>query len=96
MTHQNIGPPAYLIVFAGLIALTGATIGLSYVDLGAWHGTVGLAIASSKATLVVLFFMHALYSPRLIWLVALAGIFWLGILLGLTLSDYSSRGWSVY
>src|SRR5262249_22281960 len=48
----------------------------------------------AKALLVVLFFMHAWQSTRLVWLVGFAGLTWLAILLGLTLTDYLSRGWS--
>ena len=87
-------PRTYVLVFLALLALTAATIGLCYVDLGAWHSTVGLAIAASKAVLIVLFFMHVLHGKRLIWMVALSGLFWLGILMALTLTDYASRSWS--
>jgi cytochrome c oxidase subunit 4 len=41
----------------------------------------------------VMFFMHVRYSTRLIPLVAACGIFWLLILLGITMSDYLTRGW---
>jgi cytochrome c oxidase subunit IV len=81
----------YYLIFAALIALTLLTVGLSYVELGAFHLIVGLAIASTKAVLVILFFMHLLYSNRLSWTMFLSGLFWLGILLVLTLSDYLSR-----
>jgi cytochrome c oxidase subunit 4 len=56
------------------------------------HIVAGLIIAVCKASLVVLFFMHALISPRLTWLVILVACFWLGLLFVLTLSDYFSRG----
>ena len=87
------GAGPYFVVFAGLIALTAATVGLSYVELGAWHTPVGLGIATLKALLVILFFMHVIRSTRLTWIVALSGAAWLAILLGLTLTDYLSRGW---
>jgi cytochrome c oxidase subunit 4 len=93
MTQHKVTPTTYVIVFVALILLTGATVGLSYVDLGVFHTFVGLAIASAKAVLIVLFFMHVLYSSRLTWLVALSGLAWLTILLGLTLTDYLSRSW---
>jgi cytochrome c oxidase subunit 4 len=83
----------YLLVFAGLLALTGLTLALSGVELGAWHTAVGLTIATTKALLVILFFMHVLYSSRLTWVVALSSLFWLGILLVYTLTDYMSRDW---
>ena len=81
----------YIAVFAGLILLTGATVGLSYLELGIWHAPVGLAIASAKALLVILFFMHVLHSSKLTWIVVLSAAFWLAILMSLTLTDFASR-----
>jgi cytochrome c oxidase subunit 4 len=52
---------------------------------------VGLAIAATKAALIVLFFMHALRGSRLTWLVIGATLLFLSILLLLTLTDYLSR-----
>ena len=57
---------------------------------GGWHIFVGLVIALCKATLVILFFMHALISPRLTWSVIVVTAFWVGILLVMTLNDYFS------
>ena len=91
MTKHVTSETTYYLIFAALIALTLLTVGLSYVELGAFHLIVGLAIASTKAVLVILFFMHLLYSSRLSWTMFLSGLFWLGILLVLTLSDYLSR-----
>lgn len=81
----------YYGIFSALIALTLLTVGVSFLELGAWHTTVGVLIGAVKATLVVLFFMHLLHSPRASWLAALAGLFWFGILMVLTLSDYLTR-----
>ena len=86
----------YYGIFAALIALTALTVGVSFLDLGAWHTAIGLTIAAAKAILVALFFMHLLSSPRLTWLIAAAGLFWLMILIGLTLSDYLTRHWLTY
>jgi cytochrome c oxidase subunit IV len=86
-------PRNYVLVFFALLALTGATVGLAYMDLGAWHSTIGLTIAATKGLLIVLFFMHLLRSKSLIWVIALSGLFWLGILLILTLTDYATRSW---
>ena len=89
----RITPRTYWTVFAALIALTLLTVGLSFVELGVWHSIVGLAIATAKALLVALFFMHVLYSSRLTWIMVGAGAFWLGIRLVLTLTDYLTRPW---
>ncbi len=81
-------------IFAALIALTVLTVGLSTVPLApAWHLVLGLAIASAKAMLVVMIFMHVYYSTRLTWVVALGSLLWLFILIGYTMTDYLSRGW---
>ncbi len=58
---------------------------------GALNTVVALAIACTKATLVVLFFMHVKYSTRLTWAVVLGSVFWLFILLALTFNDYLTR-----
>lgn len=76
---------------------TALTVLAAFADLDKlFHGAntvVALTIAVAKATLVVLYFMHVRYSTRLIWVVVVAGFFWLGILFVLTMSDYLSRGW---
>lgn len=78
-------------VFAALVALTALTIGLSFFDLGRAHIPLGLTIAALKAALVALYFMELIESPRLYSLAVVAGVCWLAILLGLTLSDYVTR-----
>jgi len=81
----------YLTIILTLMALTGITVWAAFVDLGRFNIVVALAIATCKATLVVLFFMHAKYSSKRTQLVIVAGIFWLAILLLMTMSDYISR-----
>ena len=71
--------------------LTAATVAAAYVNLGQFNIVVALAIATLKATLVVLYFMHARYSPKRTQLVIICAVFWLAIMLALTLSDYSTR-----
>jgi cytochrome c oxidase subunit 4 len=84
----------YFGVFAALLGLTALTTGIAFVDLGRIGNiSVALTIAVIKAMLVMLYFMHLRYSSRLTILFASAGVFWLGIMLALTLSDYISRGW---
>jgi len=83
----------YVAVFVTLLVMTAATTAISGIDLGPWNTVVALGIAVFKASLVVLFFMHARYSPRLTHMVILAGVFWLALLLLITFSDFASRGW---
>lgn len=93
MSESVLRPRSLVLVFAALIGLTIVTVGASYLDLGAWHATVGLAIAVAKAVLIGLFFMHVWQSRRFTWVVAVAGVFWLGLLMGLTLTDVLTRGY---
>ena len=83
----------YYAVFAALIIGTALTVAVAFVDLGALNNVVMLGIAITKATLVVLYFLHVRWSSRLTWVVAASGFFWLLILFGLTMQDYFTRGW---
>ncbi len=78
------------------MALTGITVAVAYVDLGAMNAVVAIVIACFKAMIVVLYFMHVKYSSRLIKLTVIAGLYWMIILLGLTLGDYLTRGWGTF
>jgi cytochrome c oxidase subunit 4 len=71
--------------------LTLTTVLVAFAPLGAWHTTVALTIAVIKASLIVLFFMHAVESSRLTWMVIVAAVLWLAIMLGGTFSDYLTR-----
>ena len=82
----------YLLVFLALMVLTAVTVWAAFIDLGPLNDLVAMAIACSKATLVVLWFMHVKGSSRMSKLTVVAGFFWLAILIGITLSDYFSRG----
>lgn len=83
----------YVGIFLTLMALTTITIVVAYINVGPWNKIVALGIASFKATLVVLYFMHVRYSARLIWVILASALFWMGILFALTFSDYWTRGW---
>lgn len=81
----------YFVIYFALIVLTLLTCGLSFVSHFACHTSVGLAIASTKVVLILLFFMHLLHSSRLTWLALSAGLLWLALLIGLTMTDYLTR-----
>ncbi|MDZ4817969.1 MAG: cytochrome C oxidase subunit IV family protein [Planctomycetota bacterium] len=83
----------YTIIFAILLALMGATIFASFHHIGRFNLALTMLIATIKAVLVVLFFMHVWDSPRLTWLTAGGSVVWLLILLGLTFTDYGTRDW---
>ena len=83
----------YFNIFGVLLFLTLITTAVAFIDLGRWNTVVALTIAVGKALLVALYFMHVRYSSRLTWVVLAGGLFWLGIMIGLTMSDYLSRHW---
>ncbi|HEY3124588.1 MAG TPA: cytochrome C oxidase subunit IV family protein [Thermoanaerobaculia bacterium] len=93
MSEHVVPVKIYVAVFVTLLVMTAATTAISGINLGPWNTVVALGIAVFKASLVVLFFMHARYSPRLTHMVILAGLFWLALLLLITFSDFASRGW---
>ena len=82
-------------VFNGLVLLgfLALTIGAAYVNLGPLNTIVAMSISAAKAALIILFFMHMRYGKPVMWLFVAAGLFWLGIMLALAMSDYMSRGW---
>ena len=83
----------YFGVFAALMIFTAITVAVAYVNLGQMNKVVALGIASTKATLVVLYFMHVRHASQLAKLIVVSGLFFLAILLGLTMADYGSRDW---
>lgn len=83
----------YLTIFGALMVGTILTVVVAKFDLGPLNNIVMLSVASAKALLVVLYFMHVRWSSRLTWVVASSGFLWLLILFGLTMADYMSRGW---
>ncbi len=81
----------YVMVTVALFILLGVTVGAAYINLGALNTPVAMLISLSKATLIVLFFMHVRGANPLIQVFVLVGFFWLGIMLTLTLSDFLTR-----
>jgi len=90
-THSHPTPGLYLVILLALVAGTCLTWGIAFVDLGKWNPVVALTIAVIKAVLVVLFFMHVYYSSKLTKLTISAGVFWLLIMITMSLSDYMTR-----
>jgi cytochrome c oxidase subunit 4 len=93
----HISPKStYYAIFGALMVLTAVTVAVAFVNLGSFNFPVALAIAITKATLVILFFMHVKYSSQLTKLFVGMAFFFLAILFVLTMSDYLSRGLSTY
>jgi cytochrome c oxidase subunit 4 len=96
MIHHIVPTRVYYTIFGVLMLCTFLTVRIAFIDLGPLNIVAALGIAVLKAALVVLFFMHAKYSSKLTWAVVLGSIFWLGIMLTLTMSDYLTRAWRTY
>lgn len=94
MSEHVMPKKMYFFVFAALIALTLITTVVATFNLGPLNIVAALLIALCKASLVVLFFMHLKWSTRLTRIVAVAALFWLVLLIALTLSDYTTRPWT--
>ena len=94
---SHIAPKSmYYAIFGTLMVLTAVTVFAAFTDLGVLNFPVAISIAITKATLVILFFMHAKYSSRLTKLFVGMSFFFLIILFSLTLTDYTSRGLKTY
>jgi len=89
-----VSPKIYVTIWLILLAFTGLTVWAAFQNFGVGNPIIALAIAVTKATLVVLFFMHVKYSPKVIALVIGCGLFFLCILMVLTTADYISRAWT--
>jgi len=72
-TGQTVSPKIYVLVFGALLGLRLITLGVAFVDLGLLNMVVALAIATTKALLIALYFMHLRYSDRVTWVVAARG-----------------------
>ena len=93
--HHVAPTRLYYMIFLALIVGTVLTVIAAAFDLGPLNNIVMLTIACTKATLVILYFMHVRWGTRLTWVVAASGFFWLLIMVTFTMTDYMSRGWLV-
>ncbi len=98
--HEHMTIPKYLGIFGILIVGTiltyyAATVDMDHIFPGA-NTLVALVIAFTKMTFVMLFFMHVYWSPRMIWLAAVASFFWLAIMFAYTMQDYMTRTAGVF
>ena len=91
MSEHIVSPKIYVAVFLALMVGTATTVWAAFQNFGPFNIVIALGIATMKATLVVLYFMHARYSSKRTQLVIVCAVFWLAIMLALTLSDYQTR-----
>ena len=94
--HAHPTVKTFIAVWAALLVLTALTVFVATLDLGPFNAIVALTIATVKALLVMLFFMELRYSTALTKVAVISAVFFLFLLVGLTLSDYLTRGWSAY
>src|SRR5215207_7690993 len=94
MSEHIVPVKIYVTIFLVLLVGTALTVWAAFVSFpGPLNNIVAMTIATTKATFVVLYFMHVRYSTRLIWVILAAALFWMAILFAFTLSDYWTRGW---
>lgn len=79
------------LVLGALLVLTGVTVGASYVDMGWGNVWIALFIASCKATLVLVIFMHMKFEGRALVISFLSTIFFLAIMISFTFWDVAFR-----
>jgi cytochrome c oxidase subunit 4 len=92
--HEHVVPmKIYTAIFVSLLLLTLVTLDIAFYNFGMLNVGIALAVATTKATLVILYFMHVRYAPPLTAVFAGVGFFYLAILLFFTLSDFLTRGW---
>jgi cytochrome c oxidase subunit 4 len=91
VSEHIVSPKVYLAIFAALMIGTALTVWAAFQNFGKFNIVIALVIATIKASLVVLYFMHARYSPKRTQLVIVCSVFWLAIMLALTLTDYDTR-----
>jgi cytochrome c oxidase subunit IV len=101
MSEHIVPVRVYLTIFVVLLVGTGLTVFAAFHDFTyhafgkeiALNAVIALTIAVTKATFVVLYFMHVRYSSRLVWMIGTSALFWMAIMFSLTLADYWTRGW---
>ena len=95
--HHIVTPLQYAMVFGALLLGTLITVLAAKVDLpGILNPVIALAIACTKAVIVILFFMHVKFQSKLIKMTVAAGFFTFIVLITMTLSDYISRAWGMW
>jgi cytochrome c oxidase subunit IV len=91
-SQHHISPVRlYLVVWIGLMILTAITVGVYKFDFGALNVVIAMAVATVKASLVVLFFMHLKYDKPFHAVAFSIGIIFFGLFLGLQLLDVATR-----
>jgi cytochrome c oxidase subunit IV len=92
MSEHIVPVRIYITIFLVLLLGTALTVLAAFMDFPWKFNTIiALTIATAKATVVVLYFMHVRYSSRLVWVIVASALFWMAILFAFTFSDYLTR-----
>jgi cytochrome c oxidase subunit IV len=92
MSEHIVPVRIYITIFLVLLAGTALTVWAAFIDFPYGLNTlIAMTIAVTKATFVVLYFMHVRYSARLVWVILGSALFWMAILFAFTLADYFTR-----
>jgi len=93
MSEHIVSVRVYITIFLVLLVGTALTVWAAFVDFPYGLNTIiAMTIAVTKATFVVLYFMHVRYSARLVWVIVGSALFWMAILFAFTFADYFTRG----
>ena len=94
MSEHIVPVRIYVTIFMVLLLGTALTVMAAFIDFPWQLNTiVAMTIAITKATFVVLYFMHVRYSARLVWVIIGAALFWMALLFAFTLADFYTRCW---
>jgi cytochrome c oxidase subunit 4 len=93
--HHIVMPATYVKIIVVLMVLLIVTVLAANVEMGIFNIPIALGIAILKAVLIMMYFMHLKFSSKLVWIFAGAAFVFVGIMFGLTLSDYFTRDWLV-
>ena len=91
--NQTPASKRFLFTAGALLGLLALTIGAAYVNLGPFNTIAAMTISVAKAALIVVFFMEIRERSPVIWIALATGLFWLGIMFALSMSDFMTRGW---
>ena len=92
--HENEHILSYsflALILLALVIMTGVTVGVSYIDWGFLNVPIALFVASSKATIVLLFFMHIKYEGMVIKVSFISTMLVLAIMISFTFWDVAFR-----
>jgi len=92
MSEHIVSVRVYVTIFLVLLVGTALTVWAAFIDFPFGLNTIiAMTIAVTKATFVVLYFMHVRYSTRLVWVILGSALFWMAILFAFTFADYMTR-----